>query len=220
MLRERLGRGSNIFLNLRKFMEIMTKKYEVGHLQAEEIQRLLDLQKENLPINLDAQTIDSQGYVSFVYDPTIINRMRADEPQIIARSGNEVVGYALVATIGAMGTIPVAIPMLYMIEQLIFRGKPCKELKYYIVGQVCVKAGFRGQGMLEGIYAEHRAAFSGRYDCAITEIASDNKRSLAAHHRIGFETIHTFYDATGPTVSTMGSERGRLPRCRQYHDGV
>ena len=173
----------------------MTKQYAIGHLQTDEIQSLLDLQKENLRTNLDEQTVENQGYVSFVYNPTIINRMRIDEPQIIARSESQVVGYALVATIGAMATIPAAVPMLDMIEQLSFRGKTCKEQKYYIVGQVCVKAGFRGQGILEGIYEGHREAFASRYDCAITEIATDNGRSLAAHKRIGFETIHTFFDA-------------------------
>jgi hypothetical protein len=170
-------------------------KYEIGHLQTTEIDSLLELQQENLRVNLNTQTIDSQGYVSFVYNPTIINRMRADEPQIIGRADNQVVGYALVATIGAMSTIEIALPMLQMIEELSFLGKPCKEQKYYIVGQVCVKAGYRGQGMLEAIYAEHRRVFSEKYDFAVTEIAVDNGRSLAAHHRIGFKTIHVFFDA-------------------------
>lgn len=170
------------------------KKYEIGHLKTEEIDSLLELQQENLRINLDNETIDSQGYVSFQYNPTIIKRMMADEPQIIARADNQVVGYALVSTLGATRTIEAAIPMLDMIAQLNYKGKPCNEQHYYLVGQVCVKAGYRGQGILEAIYAEHRAQFAHRYDFAITEIAVDNGRSLAAHHRIGFETIHIFFD--------------------------
>ncbi len=171
------------------------KNYEIGHLKPEEIDSLLALQRENLPVNLDTQTINSQGYVSFVYNPTIIQRMMDDEPQIIARADNQVVGYALVATIEAMSTIEKALPMLDIIAQLDYKGKLCAEQKFYIVGQVCVKAGYRGMGVLEGIYAAHRAAFKDRYDFAITEVAVDNGRSLAAHHRIGFETIHVFYDA-------------------------
>jgi hypothetical protein len=170
-------------------------EFEIGHLRTNEINSLLALQQENLRVNLDTQTIDSQGYVSFLYNPTIINRMKADEPQIIGRAENQIVGYALVATIEAMATIEIALPMLDMIETLNFLGKPCKEQKYYIVGQVCVKAGYRGQGMLEGIYAEHRRVFSDKYDFAVTEIAVDNQRSLAAHHRIGFKTMHIFFDA-------------------------
>ncbi len=168
--------------------------YEIGHLKPEEIDSLLELQRENLPINLDRQTIDSQGYVSFRYNPTIIQRMMADEPQIIARADNQVVGYALVSTIGATKTIEAAIPMLDMIAQLDYKGKPCREQKYYLVGQVCVKAGYRGIGILEAIYEGHRQVFSDRYDFAVTEVAVDNGRSLAAHHRIGFETIHVFFD--------------------------
>lgn len=175
-------------------MATKMEKYEIGHLKPEEIDSLLALQRENLPSNLDRQTIDSQGYVSFIYNPTVIQRMMTDEPQIIARAGNQVVGYALVSTIEATKTIEAAIPMLDMIAQLNYKGKPCREQKYYLVGQVCVKAGFRGMGVLEGIYAEHRQAFSDRYDFAVTEVAADNGRSLAAHHRLGFETIHVFFD--------------------------
>jgi hypothetical protein len=171
------------------------KNYEIGHLKPIEIDSLLALQKENLRDELDNETIDSQGYVSFRYNPTIINRMMSDEPQIIARDNHEVVGYALVATVGAMKTIEAAIPMLDMIEQLTYKGKPCRDQAYYIVGQVCVKVGYRGQGILEAIYKGHRDNFADCYDCAITEIAVDNGRSLAAHYRIGFETIHKFFDA-------------------------
>ncbi len=171
------------------------KNYEVGHLKPEEISSLLDLQKENLRVNLDSQTIESQGYVSFIYNPIIIERMMADEPQIIARADNQVVGYALVSTIEVMKTFEAAIPMLDKIAQLDYKGTPCREQTYYLVGQVCVKAGYRGMGILEAIYEGHRQAFSDRYDFAVTEVAVDNGRSLAAHHRIGFETIHVFFDA-------------------------
>ncbi len=170
------------------------KNYDIGYLKPEEIDSLLALQRENLAVNLDLDTLNSQGYVSFQYDPAIILLMMNDEPQIIARADNQVVGYALVATIFAMSTIEKALPMIEMIATLDFKGKPCREQQYYIVGQVCVKAGYRGMGVLEAIYAEHRKAFADRYDFAVTEVAVDNGRSLAAHHRIGFKTIHVFYD--------------------------
>ena len=170
-------------------------KYEIGHLQPNEIDNLLALQHENLRVNLDNQTVESQGYVSFEYNPTIIQRMMADEPQIIARADNQVVGYALASTIEATKTIEAAIPMLDMIAQLDYKGKPCREQKYYMVGQVCVKAGYRGMGVFDAIYGGHRRAFANRYDFTVTEVAVDNGRSLAAHHRLGFETIHIFFDA-------------------------
>ena len=38
--------------------------------------------------------------------------------------------------------------------------------------------------------------FKNKYDFAITEIDSTNLRSLNAHKRIGFKTIHQFTDAS------------------------
>ena len=38
--------------------------------------------------------------------------------------------------------------------------------------------------------------FHYQYEAVVTEIASDNTRSLAAHRRMGFQTIHTEFDET------------------------
>jgi L-amino acid N-acyltransferase YncA len=44
------------------------------------------------------------------------------------------------------------------------------------------------------LYQEHKDVFKYQFKAVVTEIASDNARSLAAHRRVGFETIHTEFD--------------------------
>ncbi len=169
--------------------------YTIDVLKKEEINALLDLQKENLKTNLDAQTIDSQGFVTFVYTPEIISDMMT-EPQIIAKFDDTIIGYALTTSLDYAQKMTLMRPLEEMSKSLIYENAPLTNLRYYIIGQVCVRAGFRGMGVFDALYEGHRQLLSSRYDCCITEIDWENKRSLAAHKRIGFEIIHEFYDPT------------------------
>jgi len=62
------------------------------------------------------------------------------------------------------------------------------------MGQVCVAAPYRGKGVFDLLYNQHKAAFSHKYDFVITDIATRNTRSMRAHARIGFKKIHTYRD--------------------------
>lgn len=64
------------------------------------------------------------------------------------------------------------------------------------MGQICVAEGYRGQGIVDKLYASHRELYSKKFDFCLTEVSTSNARSMKAHERIGFKTIHTFTDAT------------------------
>ncbi|NJN32893.1 MAG: GNAT family N-acetyltransferase [Saprospiraceae bacterium] len=169
--------------------------YTIEVLKPEEISALLALQKENLKINLDTETIDSQGFVTFVYNPEIIADMMT-EPQIIAKFDDTIIGYALTTALTYARKMTLMRPLAELAETLTYQNTPLSSLRYYIIGQVCVRAGFRGIGVFDALYDGHRQLLASRYDCCITEIDWENKRSLAAHKRIGFEIIHEYFDPT------------------------
>ena len=170
------------------------KTFNITTLKEEDIHHLLTLQKDNLKQNLDAETIDSQGFVSFVYLPEDIKGMMRYEPQIIAVDGNDIVGYALTASFEYAQTVKLLQPLAEKSSSLAYDDTPLSILRYYIMGQVCVKAGYRGIGVFDALYQGHKEHLSAKYDGVITEIASENKRSLAAHRRVGFETIYEYRD--------------------------
>lgn len=172
----------------------MMKTYTISTLKEKDILHLLALQKENLKLNLDAETIESQGFVSFVYSPEDIKGMMRDEPQIIAIDEDDLIGYALTASLEYAQTVKLLQPLIAKIKTLAYDDTPLSNLRYYIMGQVCVKAGYRGIGIFDALYQGHKEYLSDKYDGVITEIATENKRSLAAHRRVGFKTIHEYYD--------------------------
>lgn len=166
-------------------------------LKEADIESLLSLQRDNLKQNLDSQTIDSQGFVSFVYDPETIKGMMAEEPQIIIKDGDLIIGYALTTTLAFGETMELMKPLVLKSRELLHSSTPSvprAEMRYYIMGQVCIRNGYRGLGLFDLLYQGHKEYLSAQYDCVVTEIADDNKRSLAAHRRVGFKTIHEYFD--------------------------
>jgi ribosomal protein S18 acetylase RimI-like enzyme len=122
--------------------------------------------------------------------------MNASARQIIAKHDEKVVGYALVMRPELKHIVPVLVPMFELLGTLYYRGVPLPESKYYVMGQICVHEDFRGLGIFDGLYRKHREVYSPEYDYCITEVSTRNQRSMRAHQRVGFKTIHTFRDAT------------------------
>jgi ribosomal protein S18 acetylase RimI-like enzyme len=168
----------------------MPNTFEVGILQRAEITELLALQRANLAINLDAETIESQGFVTFVYTPEVIEKMMQAAPQIVARADEQIIGYALTTTVEVGLDNELMRPLVELSQKL----SPLSKKPIYFMGQVCVRAGYRGIGVFDALYQEHKEVFKYQYKAVVTEIASDNLRSLAAHRRVGFQTLHTGFD--------------------------
>jgi len=163
----------------------------------EEIRQVLELQKVNLPVNLTAEQIASQGFVTVVHSFETLKKMNDQEQSIIAKDNEKVVGYLLAMTNKSKNDIPILIPMFKVFDEVVFKGRKISDYKYIVVGQVCIAEGYRGKGFLDECYIAYRGHLRSKYDFAITEIHDTNQRSINAHKRIGFETVHQYTDAEG-----------------------
>lgn len=156
---------------------------------------ILTLQRANLRRNLPADVQAGQGFVTVEHDPDVLARMNKAAPSIIAKDGDVVVGYALTMLPAFAGDVPELLPLFTTINALTYQNAPLDDYAYYVMGQVCVADGYRGQRIFDRMYAHHRAVYGDRYRLLVTDISSHNTRSLRAHERVGFRPIHQFYDA-------------------------
>ena len=168
---------------------------------AEDVRQILDLQARNLPASLSAETMATQGFVTVRHDPAVLQRMNEDTPAILAKDDNKVVGYALVMPRGFAPEVPVLQPLFDMLDTLSWNGVPFgANPRWFVMGQICVAEGYRGTGIFDGLYRTLTNTYRGRYDFTVTEVAQRNTRSLRAHERIGFRTLHTYSDATAGEI--------------------
>ncbi|HYG37501.1 MAG TPA: GNAT family N-acetyltransferase [Cytophagales bacterium] len=162
----------------------------------EDLEQILNLQKINHVENLTSLEKEVNGFVTVKHDIELLTKMNNTAPQIIAKENDTVVGYALVMFEEFGEMIPVLTPMFDMINQLNYNGKPLATYSYYVMGQICISEAFRGQGIFEKLYLKHKEIYSGKFEFCLTEVSVRNTRSMKAHEKMGFRTIHTFRDKT------------------------
>ncbi|MDQ3396016.1 MAG: GNAT family N-acetyltransferase [Bacteroidota bacterium] len=162
----------------------------------EELEQILILQDKNHVQSLSFEVKKTNGFVTVRHNLELLTKMSSAAQQIIAIDNDVVVGYALVMLKKFKEMIPVLIPMFEMFNNLEYNQRLLKDLKYYVMGQICIAETHRGQGIFEALYAKHKEVFSDKFDICLTEVSVNNTRSMKAHHKIGFNTVHSFEDET------------------------
>lgn len=161
----------------------------------QDLEQILSLQAENHKSVVSKEGL-ANGFVTVKHNLPLLSSMNASARQVIAKADGKVVGYALVMLEEFKEKIPVLKPMFEMFKSLKFNQRPLPEFRYYVMGQICVADGFRGLSIVDRMYAKHKEIYSKAFDVCLTEVSTSNPRSMRAHERVGFKTIHTFSDAT------------------------
>ncbi len=122
--------------------------------------------------------------------------MNDAQPSVIVKDGEMVVGYCLAMLPQFRNDVPELKTLFDSIDGINFEGQKLKSAKYVVMGQVCVGEGYRSMGFFDGMYQKLRQELSGKFDMCVTDISSNNHRSLKAHARVGFVPVKDFEDAT------------------------
>ncbi|MGI9543556.1 MAG: GNAT family N-acetyltransferase [Cyclobacteriaceae bacterium] len=157
-----------------------------------DLKQMLDLQKRNLARNLEAEELIDQGFVTADHSLELLAEMNLEGPHVIAKLGDQIVGYALVMTERFKMRLPVLVPMFNEIAAAIYKGKLLATYRYFVMGQICIDKPYRGKGVFRGLYKTMRKRFESDYDLVVTEISLRNPRSIRAHEKVGFETVHRY----------------------------
>lgn len=157
----------------------------------QELHGIKDLQALNLRKNIDAATALSEGFLTAEYTIEYLQQMHDASPSIIAKDGDTVVGYALVATKEVRNGHDLMADLFNVIDTKYYNGKCLDEVNYVVVGQLCVAKEYRGQGLVKGLYDYYRDCYAADYEYLITDVAQANTRSLNAHKKSGFIVIDT-----------------------------
>lgn len=162
-----------------------------------ELQQIIALQAQNLAVNISEEEKKKQGFVTVVHTLADLQKTAKFEANIIAVDGANLAAYVLAMTRHSANDMPVLKPMFTLFESIDFKGKKLSKFNYLVVGQTCVAKPYRGTGIFDESYRAFKNHFSAKYELCLTEISVHNKRSLAAHQRIGFQVVHQYSDTFG-----------------------
>lgn len=159
--------------------------------EEQELTGILDLHLLNLRKNITAAEAFSDGFVTAEYSLEFLKQMHNSSPSVIAKDGDKVVGYALVATHEVRYDHELMSDLFEVIDTKSYKGRILKNVDYVCVGQLCVSKDYRGQGLVKRMYDFYRDCYAAQYEFLITDVAQANPRSLKAHKKSGFEVIDT-----------------------------
>ena len=155
-----------------------------------EIIGIRDLQALNLKQNITAEEAFEQGFLTAAFTLEYLQQMNAASPAIIAKDGDKVVGYALVATKEIRKGHDLIEGLFDAIDECKYDGKLLREVNYVVVGQLCVAKEYRGQDLVQKLYGHFRDCISNEFTYLVTDVAKANVRSLKAHKKRGFQVIN------------------------------
>ena len=164
----------------------------VGH--DDELRQILDLQHQNHKTTVTEEVKRQQGFVTVRHSCEQLNALYQATPQVVAKDGEQVVGYALAMLPDAAALIPDLQPMFALFDKMLWQEKRLIDCRYYVMGQICVAKSHRGCGVFDGLYQKHWEIYNPNFDLLVTEVSVSNGRSLRAHERVGFRPIHTHED--------------------------
>lgn len=157
-----------------------------------ELYQILELQKKNLKVALSDTDKQSEGFVSVDHTFGVLKRMNEACPHIIAKSDDDVVGYALCMLNEFRDDVPELIDMFNYMDGIL-ETKGLDKLNYFIMGQICIDKHFRKRGIFRGLYTFMQLELQPEFDAVVTEVNAKNQRSSQAHRAVGFELldVHT-----------------------------
>lgn len=146
--------------------------------------KILGLQRANLFENISPEARELDGFLKIQHNLNLLRSMQEAAPQIIACDADTIAGYALCMHRDQKNLIPNLTPLFDFAEKYV---SPVTD--YAIMGQICVAAPYRKQGVFKKLYqtlGSHCQPLP-----LVTEIATINKRSINAHTALGFRSIGT-----------------------------
>jgi ribosomal protein S18 acetylase RimI-like enzyme len=158
---------------------------------------ILRLQKANLATNLSQIEKATQGFLFVTHTDAQLREFNEVAPHIVVHYKSEIVGYVLSMPKIFRQAIPVLIPLFEMLDTIRYNEKNLNQHHYLMIGQVAIDKNNRGKKLFQQAYQFFRQQYQPNYAFALTEIATNNYRSLHVHQKLGFEIIHTYTDPQG-----------------------
>jgi hypothetical protein len=177
-------------------MQESTIKPIITNVKSEDdVRGILALQQKNLKKNLTPEQIQSQGFLTVEHKFSVLKAMNDAQPSVIVKDGDTVVAYCLAMFPQFRNDVPELKTLFDTIDEIDYEGQTVKDFKYVVMGQVCVGEGYRGLGFFDGMYQKLREELSAKFELCVTDISTNNTRSLKAHARVGFIPVKDFNDA-------------------------
>ena len=150
------------------------------------------------------------GFVTTLFTREQLTELIEQEDGIsIACDGESLVAYAMAGSWQFWSKWPLFQHMIADLPNTEYQGQTLSTENSYQYGPVCIDMDYRGQGVLQDLFAYSARQMNKRYRLLITFINHINPRSFAAHtQKVGMDVIKNF-DFNGNHYYELGYDTDR-----------
>ena len=159
----------------------------------DDIAQIEELQKK-YHVSFISEEDKKSGFVTTLFTREQLTELIEQEDGIsLACDGDKVVAYAMAGSWEFWSKWPLFQYMIADLENVTYLGQQLTTENSYQYGPVCIDMAYRGQGVLENLFAHSARRMSRRYPILITFINHLNPRSYTAHtKKVGLDVIKDF----------------------------
>ena len=153
------------------------------------------------------------GFVTTLFTPEQLTELIDQEDGIsLACDGDKVVAYAMAGSWQFWSKWPLFQFMIADLPSTQYLGRTLTKENSYQYGPVCIDMAYRGQGVLQELFAHSTRQMGKRYPILITFINHVNPRSYKAHtEKVGLEVIKNF-SFNGNNYYELGYDTARASK--------
>ena len=153
------------------------------------------------------------GFVTTLFTPEQLTELIEQEDGIsLACDGDKVVAYAMAGSWQFWSKWPLFQYMIADLPNTQYLGQTLTTENSYQYGPVCIDMAYRGQGVLQELFAHSTRQMGKRYPILITFINHVNPRSYKAHtEKVGLEVIKNF-SFNGNNYYELGYDTARASK--------
>ena len=182
------------------------KEVKPGLAKEDDAEIIVRLQNENLPVNVPEEERRSLGYTTVETSVEDVKNIIGNEGVIVVRNNNKVVGYLMPMTLERAERIPLFRELIARFDNLEYEERTLSSYNACILAQICIEKDFRGGSSLRAIHDAAYQHLRDKYQIGVTDIASDNLRSLKANiEKIGMKLVGE-YNFAGTTWKVVLSD--------------
>lgn len=170
-----------VLTNLQKIMQFRAALFD-------DIAPIEALQNLNLYANI-AESERAGGFVTTPFSGVQLQVWMNQNGAFVAENAGEIVAYVLAGSWDLYAQWPIFPFMIARLEEKSWRGFSLRAEDTFQYGPVCIAQNWRGHDVLPRLFAVLRQSFAPRYEVGLSFINAQNARSLAAHRKLGMETI-------------------------------
>jgi ribosomal protein S18 acetylase RimI-like enzyme len=175
-------------------MKLVESSYQISLTDSKkDFEQIVLLNQLNHKDKIDKELWASEGFLFLEFDINQLDLIRGPFKHVVAKSEDELAGYALVLTKENGKVFPFYDKVFEIINTTKLEGKLLKDINYFIMAQICVAKSYRGQGVFKALYRTLADQMSSSFEKVIIEVSPKNIKSMNAHQNIGFE-IFDYYE--------------------------